>query len=399
MTKLAPLITGFLRDYMPRQRGYSPESCETYAFSFKLLFDFAAKRLGTRPSRLTIEDLDAPLIVAFLAHIEQERGNGAATRNLRLAAIKTFMRYVEHRVPSALEQIGRVHAIPVKRHDQKLIRHLTMDEVRAILNAPDLATRSGVRDRAMMHLCFAGGLRVSELVGVLTENLSLQHGASVTIRGKGRKERKERKERCLPLWKDTARDLRAWLSVRGAVRVPELFVNAQDEPMTRAGFVARESGWCGDAVIGLGDACKPMLSREAAWARVHTGLLLADHAPQYARCARRPLPAMAVRDLLPLPPSGGIPREATRSLSPPSSADAAGQGCGTVVAALKDRHQGRDGRGLGNSNRRSPWLRLAPSPAQKMARTPAPSRRSCSTSRYASFRPNPPTTRRRRTCA
>lgn len=166
MTKLAPLITAFLRDYMPRQRGYSLQSCETYAFSFKLLFDFAAKRLGTRPSRLTIEDLDAPMIVAFLAHIEQERGNSASTRNLRLAAIKTFMRYVEHKVPSALEQIGRIHAIPAKRHDQKLIRHLIMEEVRAILNAPDPATRSGVRDRAMMHLCFAGGLRVSELVGV-----------------------------------------------------------------------------------------------------------------------------------------------------------------------------------------------------------------------------------------
>lgn len=230
MTQLAPLITGFLRDYMPRQRGYSPQSCETYAFSFKLLFDFAARRLGTRPSQLTIEDLDAPMIVAFLAHIEQDRGNGAATRNLRLAAIKAFMRYVEYRVPSALEQIGRIHAIPVKRHDQKLIRHLTMEEVRAILNAPDLATRSGVRDRAMMHLCFAGGLRVSELVGVLTENLSLQHGASVTVRGKGRK------ERCLPLWKETARDLRAWLSARGEVHVPELFVNAQREPMTCAGF-------------------------------------------------------------------------------------------------------------------------------------------------------------------
>ena len=230
MTKLAPLITGFLRDYMPRQRGYSPQSCETYAFSFKLLFDFAAKRRSIRPSQLTIEELDAPMIVAFLAHLEQERGNGASTRNLRLAAIKTFMRYVEHKVPSVLEQIGRVHAIPAKRHDQKLIRHLTMEEVRAILNAPDLATRSGVRDRAMMHLCFTGGLRVSELISVLTENLSLQRGASVTIRGKGRK------ERCLPLWKETARDLRAWLSVRGAVRVPELFVNARDEPMTRAGF-------------------------------------------------------------------------------------------------------------------------------------------------------------------
>lgn len=230
MTKLAPHITSFLRDYMPRQRGYSPQSCETYAFSYRLLFDFAATRLRVRPSMLMIEDLDAPMILAFLAHIEQERGNGASTRNVRLAAIKAFMRYIEHKVPSVLEQVGRVHAIPNKRHDQKLIRHLTMDEVRAILNAPDLASRSGIRDRAMMHLCFAGGLRVSELVGVLTENLALQHGASITVQGKGRK------QRCLPLWKETARDLRAWLSVRGSVRVPELFVNAQGEPMTRAGF-------------------------------------------------------------------------------------------------------------------------------------------------------------------
>ena len=149
MTPLAPLITGFLRDYMPRQRGYSLHSCEAYALSFKLLFEYTAKRIGVRPSRLSIEQLDAPLIVNFLAHIEQERGNGAATRNLRLAAIKAFMRYAEHYVPSALEQIGQIEAIPVKRHDQKLVRHLTMEEVRAILNTADLATRSGVRDRAI----------------------------------------------------------------------------------------------------------------------------------------------------------------------------------------------------------------------------------------------------------
>lgn len=202
MTQLAPLITSFLREHMPHQRGYSPRSCETYAVSFKLLFEFAAKRLATRPSLLTIEDLDATLTLAFLRHIENERGNSITTRNVRLAAIKTFMRYVEYRVPSALEQIARIHAIPAKRHDQKLIQHLTIGEVRAILNAPDLAKRSGVRDRAMMHLCFAAGLRVSELVGVLTENLSLQNGVSVMVRGKGRK------QRCLPLWKETARDLR-----------------------------------------------------------------------------------------------------------------------------------------------------------------------------------------------
>jgi site-specific recombinase XerD len=230
MTRLAPLITGFLRDYMPRRRGYSPHTCETYAHSFRLLFAFAAKRTGTKPSQLHIEQLDAPLILDFLEHIERERGNGPVTRNLRLSAIKAFMRYVEFQIPSALEQVGQIRAIPTKRHDQKLIRHLTMEEVRAILNAPDLTTRLGLRDRAMLHLCFAAGLRVSELVGAMLANLSLQRTPSLLVQGKGRK------ERCLPLWKETAADLRAWLAVRGNVRTPELFVNAEGRPMTRAGF-------------------------------------------------------------------------------------------------------------------------------------------------------------------
>jgi integrase/recombinase XerD len=105
-----------------------------------------------------------------------------------------------------------------------------MDEVRAVLDAPDATTRLGIRDRAMLHLCFAGGLRVSELVGLPLENLCLQRTPSIRVLGKGRK------ERCLPLWKETAADLRAWLAVRGAVRVPELFVNAEGAAMTRAGF-------------------------------------------------------------------------------------------------------------------------------------------------------------------
>jgi site-specific recombinase XerD len=230
MTPLAPIITRFLREYMPDQRGYSPETCDTYAVSFRLLLEYAADRLGTRPSRLFIEQLDAPLIVDFLSHIERVRGNSVATRNLRLAAVRALMRYVEHHVPSALAQVARIDAIPVKRHEQKVVRHLTMDEVRAILNAPDLATRSGVRDRAMLHLCFAGALRVSELVGVLMENVSLGRTPSVMVRGKGRR------ERCLPLWKESAQDLRAWLAVRGGARAPELFVNAEGTAMTRAGF-------------------------------------------------------------------------------------------------------------------------------------------------------------------
>ena len=201
-----------------------------YAHSFRLLFAFAAKRTGAKPSRLHVEQLDATLILDFLGHIEGERRNAAATRNLRLAAIKSFMRYVEYRVPSVLEQIGQIHAIPTKRHDQRLIRHLAMEEIRAILNAPDITTRLGIRDRAMLHLCFAAGLRVSELVSVPLENLSLRRPASVLILGKGRK------ERSLPLWKETTADLRGWLAVRGSVRASELFVNAEGAPMTRAGF-------------------------------------------------------------------------------------------------------------------------------------------------------------------
>jgi len=230
MTPVASLITGYLREHMPLAQGRSRHTCETYAHAFRLWLVFAAERLGLRPSQLCLEQLDAALVLAFLAHIEQQRGNGAATRNARLTAIKAFMRYVELRVPAALEQVRQVHAIPTKRHDQMLVRHLTMEEVRAILDAPDLSTRLGIRDRAMLHLCFAGGLRVSELVELPLAHVGLQQTPSIRVLGKGRR------ERCLPLWKETAADLRAWLAVRGQVPCPELFVNAEGAAMTRAGF-------------------------------------------------------------------------------------------------------------------------------------------------------------------
>ena len=230
MTPIAPLITHFLREHLSLERGCSPHTCETYAHAFRLLFWFASQRLGTKPSQLCLEQIDAKLILKFLAYLEDQRGNAAATRNGRLAAIKAFMRYVEFRVPTALEQARQIHAIPGKRHQQTLVRHLTLDEIRALLEAPNTTTRLGIRDRAMLHLCFAGGLRVSELVELLLENVSLHGTPSICVHGKGRK------ERCLPLWKETAADLRAWLAVRGAVPVPELFVNAEGTSITRAGF-------------------------------------------------------------------------------------------------------------------------------------------------------------------
>src|ERR1035437_397453 len=141
MTPIAPLMNCFLREHMPIEQGCSPHTCETYAHAFRLLFVFASKRLGIKPSQICLEQINATLILDFLAHLEEQRGNCAATRNGRLAAIKAFIRYVEFRVPSALAQARQIHAIPSKRHDQGLVRHLTREDVQSILNAPNVTPR------------------------------------------------------------------------------------------------------------------------------------------------------------------------------------------------------------------------------------------------------------------
>ncbi len=150
MTPIAPLITSFLREHLPIEKGCSPHTCDTYAFAFKLLFSFAGERLGIAPSKLFVEHLDPTLVLDFLAHLEQGRSNSPSTRNTRLAAIKAFMRYVEFHVPSALAHARQIHALPAKRHEEGLARHLTMDEIKAILNAPNPSVRLGIRDRAML---------------------------------------------------------------------------------------------------------------------------------------------------------------------------------------------------------------------------------------------------------
>jgi len=230
MTALAPHVSAFFHERLTLERRASANTCDSYAYAFKLLLDYASKRLKIAPSRLELEQLDAPLVVGFLHHLETARSNSANSRNVRLAAVKSFMRFMQYRVPSALEQIQRILAIPMKKTDTRLVRHLSAQEIQALLDAPKPVDWPGVRDRAMLHLCFAAGLRVSELTGLRLDNVALQPHASIVVHGKGRK------ERCLPLWKQTAAALRAWLAVRGSVRAPELFVNARREPMSRAGF-------------------------------------------------------------------------------------------------------------------------------------------------------------------
>jgi len=230
VTPVAPHISAFLQDYLPTQRGASVHTRDTYAYSFQLLFLFASERLKMAPSALALEQFDAPLITAFLEHLETVRGNKPSTRNVRLAAIKSFFHFLEYRLPASLEHIRRILAIPFKKTDSKLVPYLDRGEIRALLDAPQPRTPDGIRDRALLHLAVTAGLRVSELIGLRVDDLTLQPMPSILVRGKGRK------ERVLPLLKETAAALRAWLSVRRDVLVPEIFVNARGQPLSRWGI-------------------------------------------------------------------------------------------------------------------------------------------------------------------
>lgn len=230
MTPIAPHLTRFLREYLPAARACSAHTSDAYAYSFQLLLCFAAQRYGTSPSTLMLEQLDAALVLAFLEYIEKVRGNSARTRNARLAAVKAFAHFIEYRVPSALEQVRSILAIPFKKTDEALVDFLNHKELQALLDAPNPKTRSGTRDRAMLHVCFVAGLRVSELVGLRLDDLQTHPQASLRVRGKGRR------ERVLPLWKETAKVLRAWTAIREPTTAFELFLNSRGGPMTRSGF-------------------------------------------------------------------------------------------------------------------------------------------------------------------
>src|SRR5713226_5657926 len=229
MSSLAPHMEAFLREHLVRHRGASQHTCDSYAYSFQSLFEFAAKKLKVAPSALMLEQLDAALISTFLEHLETTRGNSAETRNIRLAAIRSFFRFLQYREPGAVEQVRRVLAIPFKKTDTRLVPYLVQEEMQALLDAPDPSTREGVRARAMLHLAVCAGLRVSELTGLRIDDVALP-SMSIRVHGKGRR------ERALPLWKTTATALRAWLAARGVVAVPEVFVNVRGKPLSRWGF-------------------------------------------------------------------------------------------------------------------------------------------------------------------
>ena len=217
MTALAPTLQAFFTDRLARQRDASPHTIAAYRDTWRLLLGFAAARAGKQPSLLEVTDLDAPLIAAFLDHLEHDRGNSPRTRNARLAAVHSLFRYAALRHPEHAEVIARVLAIPPKRHDKALVTYLTEPQLAALLAAPDRATWAGRRDHAMLLLAAQTGLRISELTGLTIGDVHLGTGAHVSCTGKGRK------QRITPLTTGTAAVLRAWMTERGGQPDQALF--------------------------------------------------------------------------------------------------------------------------------------------------------------------------------
>lgn len=215
------LLETFFLDRLIRQRRVSPYTIASYRDTFRLLLSFAESRIHKVPSALRLEDLDAPLIGAFLDYVENERGNTPRSRNVRLAAIRSFFRYAALHEPQHAGLIQRILAMPNKRFERRPIDFLIRPEIDALLAAPDRSTWSGHRDHVLLLVAVETGLRCSELAGLRIESLVLARGAHVRCQGKGRK------ERCTPLRKATVAVLRGWLRERGGSPSDPLFPNAR----------------------------------------------------------------------------------------------------------------------------------------------------------------------------
>ncbi len=227
---LAVKLHGFFMDYLPRQRALSPHTRLSYRDSLKLLLKFAAGNKGD-PSRLVVEELAVETITAFLQSLETSRHNAVSSRNVRLSAIHSFFRYLGGESPEHLAQAQRILAIPFKRTSSREVAHFSFEEIQAVLTTVDTARSTGQRDLALLSLMFNLGARVSEIVGLQTDDLCLSAPCSVLLRGKGRK------ERTCPLWPETARLLQALIDQRGLStgHSAPLFLNARGSRLTRFG--------------------------------------------------------------------------------------------------------------------------------------------------------------------
>lgn len=227
------LVQDFFHRRLINERAASAQTVASYRDAFELLLHFAEHRTGRAASALTLSDLDAPMILTFLDHLEEERGNSPRTRNLRLTAVRSFMRYASVRDPASLPIAQRVLAIPTKRFDRPVLGILSREEVNALLDAPDRATFSGQRDAVLFATLYNTGARVSEITCLNVGDVLIDRQCALRLHGKGRK------ERVVPLWKSTVAQLREWLPRINGGSESAVFPNRSGERLSRSGVEHR----------------------------------------------------------------------------------------------------------------------------------------------------------------
>lgn len=228
-TLIGPLLQNFFVEFLCTQKHASVATIASYRDTMRLLLQYVQETKGTEPAAVRITDLDVPVILNFLEHLEKSRQNSARSRNVRLAAIRSFFRVVALRDPTSVNQAARVLAIPTKRTDRQLVRPLSREEMDAILDAPDLTKRSGRRDHAMLLTLYNSGARVSEIVSLTQGQFRFGTSNFIELNGKGRK------QRTVPLWTKTAKALQYWFDELEGTKTSLAFPSAVGQKMTRNG--------------------------------------------------------------------------------------------------------------------------------------------------------------------
>lgn len=245
-------VTGFFTAYLRAERKLARNTITSYSQVIRLFVQFACERFGTTPEKLRLEQLDRELVLAFLEHLESARGNAAATRNQRLAAIKTFLRFLARSMPELMQLSATVQAIAQKQTPSAPPPSLTHSEVQAILAVPDTARILGARDSAMLQLFYNSGARVQEVADLATHHVD-HPAATVTLTGKGAK------TRTVPLWPQTCEAIGHYLALReqAGVTSDQLFTDAAGQPLTRFGIGRRVTQLAQKAA----DACPSLRDR------------------------------------------------------------------------------------------------------------------------------------------
>ena len=227
------LVQEFFTHHIVNQRALSPRTVAAYRDTFMLFLGFAQKRLGKLPTALSLADITAELVLAFLDHLEKVRHNAVRSRNARLASLRAFLKFASHRDVSALHTIERALSIPMKRFEQPMLGFMSREEMLAVIGEPG-TTWTSQRDHLLLALLYNTGARVSEIIGVKVADVVLDSTACIHLHGKGRK------QRTMPLWRSTVLETRAWLQLNAQMSADSaLLPNRSGQKMTRSNVSQR----------------------------------------------------------------------------------------------------------------------------------------------------------------